>query len=127
MRRALTLIITLTLLSFGVGAYLDDLQHDTAERYLAQLDHLRALLLKEDFSKARLEQAHIHALWQHDERWLKCMVSHHHTRAVSEALLKLATALEQRWADEALLALDEAVSALLDVQYGYLPTLSNVL
>ena len=47
--------------------------------------------------------------------------------AVTSAMLHLSTALEQRWQDESLRALDEAVDALSEVESSDFATLENIL
>ena len=127
MRRALILILVLTAGTFGSGWWLDHLQQHTAENYMAKLAQVRAMVLDGSMEKARKEEAHLHALWQHDSAWLNCLVDHHHTRDISSALLKLSTALERNWADEALRAMDEALDALGEVAESELPKWENIL
>ena len=127
MRRALILIITLSLLSFGGGAALDTLQRRTAQQYLQRLDSLRTLIVQENLREAENREMQLRARWQHDARWLNCMISHHHTRDVSSALLHLATALEMGWQKEALLAADEAVDALEEIQDADFLAWENIL
>lgn len=55
------------------------------------------------------------------------LIGHHHTRAVTSAMLHLSTALEQRWRDETLRALDEVVNALSEVESSDFATLENIL
>ena len=127
MRRALILIIVLSVVSFGGGICLDLLQARTAQRYLLELRALRAQLQQGDLIAARGDQAHLHALWQHDAQWLSCLISHHHTRAVSGAMLRLSTALEMGWPVEAMLALDDAYDALEEIRTADFPSLQNLL
>lgn len=127
MRRALILIIVLTAGTFGGGWWLDHLQQKTAQHYLAMLDGVRASVLEGRTDDARREESYLHALWQHDAGWLNCLISHHHTRDVSSALLKLATALEMGWHERAILALDEAWDALDEVAHSDLPAWENIL
>lgn len=127
MRRALILIIVLTAGSFGCGWWLDHLQEDTAHRYLDMLGGVRTAVLENRMQDALREEIHLHALWQHDAEWLNGLISHHHTRDVSSALLKLATALEMGWQERAILALDEAWDALDEVAHSELPVWENIL
>lgn len=127
MRRAVTLVVVLTALSFGLGLWADLCQQSTAREYLGALSGLRALVEDGRLEEAAHEQAYLHALWQHDSKWLNCLTSHHHTRAVNTAMLKLSTALEQRWRDEALQALDEAQDALGDIENSDFATVENIL
>ena len=116
MRRALTLIIVLSVLCFGCGIRLDRLQRDTAQAYLDELEGIRTAVQMGETDEARMQEALLHARWQHDSSWLNCMIGHHHTRDVSSALLHLATALEMDWQERAMHALDEAVDALNDIR-----------
>ncbi len=127
MRRAMILITTLTLLTFGFGWRLDKLQHDTALRYLEQLEGVRQSLLADDMETARAEQAYLHALWQHDAHWLNCLIDHHHTRDVEGAMLRLATALQEENRLVSLLLLDETMDALAEVAERDLAELENIL
>lgn len=127
MRRALALIITLTLLTFGAGTWLDIYQRDTARGYLAEFGAVRKLLLQGRHEEAAREEAYLHARWQQDAKWLNLLISHHHTRAVSTAMLELATALEQDWEDEALRALDRVTDALGDIEVSDFVTWENIL
>lgn len=127
MRRAITLVIVLTVFSFGLSLWTDLCQRDTARRYLDALAELRGLLLENRIEEAEDEQAYLYAIWQHDAKWLNCITSHHHTRAVNTAMLKLTTALEQGWRDESLRALDEVMDALEDIETSDFTTLENVL
>ena len=126
MRRALILICTLTLFCFGTGTWMDRLQCRTAESYLSRLAEVRSLILDSQMEEAAQKQSFVHALWQHDEQWMNCLISHHHTRAVSEAMLHLATALEMRWTLEALEAVDDAWAALEEISESHVAKWSNV-
>ena len=127
MRRALILIIVLTVGTFGFGWWLDHQQQQTAENYMEQIAQVRQSVLEDHMERARREEAFLHASWQQDSRWLNCLVDHHHTRDISGALLKLATALEMNWQDQALLAVDEALDALEEVAQNELPKWENIL
>lgn len=127
MRRAVILIITLTLFTFGCGLWLDHLQQQTALGYLDGLDAVRALVLQGRMDEAACEQSYLHALWQHDSKWMNCLIDHHHTRDVEGALLKLSTAFEQSWPAQALLAIDEAADALDEVARSDQPYWENIL
>jgi len=114
-------------LSFGSGLGLDVLQQRTAQKYMQGVETIRQLVIQNDLPAARREQAHLHALWQHDARWLNCLISHHHTRAVTSAMLRLSTALDMGWPVQALMALDDAFDALGDIRTGEFATLENLL
>ena len=127
MRRALSLILVLSALAFGSGFYLDNLRQKTAWNYLQRTEEIRRLTLAENWQAASEGVRMAFALWQHDERWLKCLISHHHTREVNAALLRLDTSISQRWMDEALPAADELHNALLDIYESHMPQLENIL
>ena len=127
MRRAVTLIVVLTALCLGLGLWLDLTQRHTAREYLDALDVIRTEVLESCMEAAAHEQAYLHARWQYDAGWLNFLIGHHHTRAVTSAMLHLSTALEQRWQDESLRALDEAVDALSEVESSDFATLENIL
>ena len=127
MRRALILIITLALFTFGCGFWLDMLQRDTAEAYLEGVSAIREAVMDGRMDDAAMDQAHLHAMWQHDSAWLNCLISHHHTRNVGSALLKLSTGLELESRVLSLMALDEAQDALEEVATSDLPVWENIL
>lgn len=127
MRRALILIIGLTVLTFGLGICTDLHQRAAADRYIGMLHQVRSAVMERRMDDARREQAYVYALWQQDARWLNFLISHHHTRAVNTALLHMTTALEMGWKQDALVALDDAYDALIDVRDGEFATLWNIL
>lgn len=127
MRRALALIISLTMLSFGLGIWVDMSQRHTARGYLDALEAVRAAVLAGRMEQAAGEQAYVHARWQHDARWLNFLIGHHHTRSVTTAMTELSTALEQGWRSEALRALDRVNDALGDIENSDFATLENIL
>lgn len=115
MKRALILIITITLAASGCGLWLDHLQQKTAQGYLDGLQALRQQLLSGQTDLARAEQAYLHALWQNDAHWLNYLIDHHHTRDVDGMMRRLATTLEENDRTEVLLALDDLTAALEEV------------
>jgi len=121
------LIVGLTLFSFGLGIGVDCHQRLTAEKYIALLDGVRTAVMENRMDDALTEQAYIHALWQHEAKWLNCLISHHHTRAVNSALLHMATALQMNWQPDALIALDDAFDALNEISCGEFAHWQNVL
>lgn len=127
MRRALTLIVVLLVLSLMPALWLDIRQRDTAQSYMDGYEQVRRLLQAEERQQAEAEASYLHALWQKDEKWLNCLISHHHTRAVNTALLKLSTAMAQNWPDECLQAIDEVQDALSDIAGSDLMTVENLL
>ncbi len=127
MRRAVWLVAVLGVVGIALGVWLDLLQTQTARDYLDGCSVVREHLLQNELEEAAHEQAYLHAKWQHDVTWLNLFISHHHTRAVGSAMLELATALEQRWRDEALRALDKVTDALGEIESSDSATLENVL
>ena len=127
MRRAIVLIVTLTALSIGLGLWLDLTQSHTAREYLEALDGMREAIDAGRLEEAAREQAYLHARWEHDADWLNFLIGHHHTRAVTSAMLQLSTALEQRWRDESLRALDGVMDALSEVESSDFATLENIM
>lgn len=127
MRRAITLIIVLTVLTFGCGAWLDHWQTGVARGYQQGAERIRALLEEGRLADATSEQAYMHALWQHDQPLLNALVTHQYTRDVDEALQMLATALSRGWEDWALRALDELDGALRDIEVGDAAKWENLL
>ena len=83
MKRALILIVVLTLGSFGCGSWLDHLQQKAAQQYLDGFHAVRRLIEADDMDAAAREQAYLHALWQKDAHWLNVLLDHHHTRDVN--------------------------------------------
>lgn len=126
MRRAIVLIVVMLVLSVSLGLWMDFSQQAVAREYLEASTGIRALLTSGQVENALHEQAYWHAKWQHDAKWLNCLVSHHHTRAVTTAMVELATALEQNWNDEALRALNKLDDALGDVEQSDFPALENI-
>lgn len=118
MKRAYILIITLTLLTFGSGVWLDTVQKQTAERYARQVWAVRQNVEGNRLEKAEREQAYIHALWQNDVQWLGYLVDQQHTRNATNAMIRLSTALREGWQKEALMALDELLGAFQELCPG---------
>lgn len=127
MRRAVILIVVMLVLSVSLGLWMDLSQRAVAREYLDASTGIRALLEAGQPQNALNEQAYWHAKWQHDAKWLNCLISHHHTRAVTTAMVELATALQQGWEDEALRALNKLDDALGDVEQSDFPALENIL
>ncbi len=127
MRRAVILILTMTLLGISTGLWMENSLRDTCWRYMGQAASVRQLVEERRLSEALEEQALLFAAWQGDVQRLNALVSHHHTRAVDEALLTLTTALEHGWQDEALLALDAVQFALNDLETDMTLRWENVL
>lgn len=127
MKRAVILIMVMTLLGAGVGIWMELSVQETCGWYRAQEEALRQLVEADALSDALQEQRYIHARWQGESRKLNAMVSHHHTRAVDEALLALGTALEHGWQREALQALDALYDSLLDLEVDMTLRWENVL
>lgn len=127
MKRALILIITITSITFGCGLWLDSLQCSKALGYLDGLHAVRQAVLDGDMDTARLEQAYLHALWEHDAHWLNALIDHHHTRDVEGAMRMLATALEEENRLASLLVLDETIDALEEVSQRNLAIWENIL
>lgn len=127
MKRALILIITLTLLTFGCGSWLDALRRSTAQRYLDGLYQVQSAVLSSDMDAAIREQAYLHALWLHDTHWLNALIDHHHTRDVDSGMRRLATSLDQRDKLTSLLMLDEVIGALEEVAQRDVGVWENIL
>lgn len=127
MRRAIILIVVLSIIGFGGGAWMDRVQSNTAESYQGNVSLIRQWMKQGDTEKAAIEQARLYSKWEVDAKWLNCFISHHHTRAVSQALQELSTAFEFGWEDEIYRALDRTRDALMDVQCGDRLTIENVL
>ena len=127
MKRALILIISISVIGFGCAMWLDHLQQETAMGYLRALEGVRRSVLDGRMEEARSEERYLHALWQHDARWLNALVDHHHTRDIGGALVHLSTALELGWQEQAILALDEAQDALEEVAQSEQPRWENIL
>ena len=73
------------------------------------------------------EERFLYASWQGESRKLNALVSHHHTRAVDEALLQLDTALRHDWREEVLKALDALRFSLMDLETDMILRWENVL
>lgn len=127
MRRALVLILSISIIGFGFAFWLDHLQQETADGYLRALEGVRAAVLAGRMEEARSEERYLHALWQHDAIWLNAVVDHHHTRDISGALGRLSTALELGWREQAILALDMAQDALEEVAQSEQAHWENIL
>ena len=127
MRRAMILIVLLSVGCVGLGLWMDLAQRNVAGGYLKDVAGIRACLLEGRTEDALAEQAYLHARWQHDAHWLNGLISHHHTRAVSLAMVQLATALERGWEEEVWQALDLLEDALRDVEGSDFPYVENIL
>ena len=127
MKRALILIVLLTLITFGCGSWLDHLQQKAAQQYLDGFHAVRRLIEADDMAAAEREQAYLHALWQKDAHWLNVLLDHHHTRDVESAMRHVATALQERSRIQALLAMDELTDALEEVAERDVALVENIL
>lgn len=127
MRRAVILIVVMTLLGTGAGLWMERSLQRSCREYAHHAAQIRELLEAGDTDRAQQEEALLHAHWQGDERWLKTLVSHHHTRSVEEAMVRLVTSLEHGWYREALLALDAFSDALADLEDDLVLSWDNVL
>ena len=127
MKRALILIITLTLLTVGFSCILDHLQEKTAARYLDRLASIREHITANDMASARLEHEQLHALWEKDAHWLNTLMDHHHARDVVAGLRHLCTALEEQNRLHALLAADELTDALEELSQSQLNILESII
>lgn len=127
MKRAVILIITLTIFAVGFGLWMDITRRSVAGDYLQETEQMRRQLAYGDMDVIRDAQSNLQVRWQKDSRWLNCVIDHHHTRAVSSALLQLSTALEQGWKEEALKAIDLLQDALKDIEESDFLRLDNVL
>ena len=127
MRRALILIILITAFCVGLGLYADTQQTRTARGYMEELEAIRRNVLAGRTAQAAADVRHMHALWQHDSEWLKCLIVHQYIRAVDTALLNLGTALEQGWAEDALRAADESFLALKDIEESHRAVWVNII
>lgn len=127
MKRALILILSLSILTFGGGIWLDHLQQKTALGYLDQLVLIRQLIMDQDMENAASQQADLHAEWQRDAHWLNMLLDHHHTRDVESALRHLSTALQEKNRMQALLAVDETADAFEEVAQRDMAIWENVM
>lgn len=127
MKRAITLIVLLTALTFGCGAWLDHWQTGVARGYRQEARAIRSLVEEGRLANATSEQAYMYALWQHDQPLLNALVTHQYTRDVDKALQSLATALSRENADWALQALDDLDGALTDIEAGDAARVENLL
>lgn len=127
MKRAVILIVVMTLLGAGAGIWMERSLLETCDWYRTQEESLRQLVEADALADALQEQRYVHARWQGESRKLNAMVSHHHTRAVDEALLALGTALAHGWQREALHALDALYDSLQDLEMDMTLRWENVL
>ena len=127
MRRALILILTLSLLTFGGGLWLDHLQQKTALAYLDQLSLIRQLIVEDDMEGAISGQTELHTAWQKDAHWLNTLLDHHHTRDVEAALRHLSTSLQEQDRMQSLLAMDEVIDAFEEVAQRDMAAWENIM
>lgn len=127
MRRALWLISVILTLILALGLWMDLSQQNVARTYLASVAQIRALTEEGKQEEALQEQRYLHALWQRDELRLNCLISHHHTRAVSAAMTELGDAISHRWEPETLQALNALEEALREVERSDFPYWENIL
>lgn len=127
MKRALILILTLSLLTFGGGMWLDRLQQKTAMTYLDQLTAIRQLIMADDMEAAISGQTELHTAWQRDAHWLNTLLDHHHTRDVEAALRRLSTALQEKERLQSLLAMDEVLDAFEEVAQRDMAAWENIM
>ncbi|MBE5795000.1 MAG: DUF4363 family protein [Clostridiales bacterium] len=127
MRRAVILIVVMCLVGLSAGVWMEQSLRESCGWYRAQGEMLRNLVTAEALSEALQKEAYVQAHWQGEVRKLNALVSHHHTRAVDDALLKLTTSLEMGWQKEALLSLDALRDALDDLEMDMTLRWENVL
>jgi len=127
MQRAVILLVVMTLLGVGLGIWMETGLSVVCHRYLAQAEVVRQLVETHALEEALQEERFLYASWQGESRKLNALVSHHHTRAVDEALLQLDTALHHGWQEEVLLALDALRFSLMDLETDMTLRWENVL
>ena len=127
MKRAVILIVVMTLLGAGTGIWMERSLQETCGWYLAQEEALRRLVEGDALADALQKQRYVHGRWQEESRKLNAMVSHHHTRSVDDALLSLTTALEHGWQKDALHSLDALHDSLMDLEMDMTLRWENVL
>lgn len=118
MKRAIILIVVLTVTSLAAALTVDLMQHHTALEYLKDLPPLREAVLRGDMEDAKIRQVQLRKEWDEDAFWLNCLISHHYTREVSGEMESLHTAIEQGWKQEALLVMDRLDAAFDDIESG---------
>jgi len=127
MKRALILIIILSVLTFGGGWWLDYRQQSTAMKYMNGLYSIRQLIQNGEMENALNEQAYLHALWQHDAHWLNALADHHHTRDVEASMRHLATALQEKNRAQALWAMDELIDTFEEFSQRNMAVWENIM
>lgn len=127
MRRALFLIIGLSILTFGSGLWLDNLRQTTAQGYLEGLHQIRRYVNSGQLDQALKEQTYLHALWQHDAHWLNLLIDHHHTRDVDSFMCRLSTSLAENNRLISLLTLDDIIGALEEVSQQNMLLIENIM
>lgn len=127
MQRAVILLVVMTLLGVGLGIWMEMGLSAVCQRYLAQTEVVRQLVETDATEAALQEERFLYASWQGESRKLNALVSHHHTRAVDEALLQLDTALRHDWREEVLKALDALRFSLMDLETDMILRWENVL
>lgn len=127
MKRALILIVLLSLLLLSLGLFSDLTQRRVAEEYLLETAQMRRQLHYGGTPVLREMLSQLNARWERDSRWLNCLIDHHHTRAVSTALRQLGSALEMGLETETIKALDLLQDAFGDIHQSDFPSLENVL
>lgn len=127
MRRALILIITLSLLTFGGGSWLDHLQQKTALRYLDELTQIRQFIMADDMEAAVSKQTELHNAWQQDAHWLNTLLDHHHTRDAEAAMRHLSTSLQERDRMQSLLSMDEVIDAFEEIAQRDMAAWENIM
>ena len=126
MKRACLLIAVLTLIPVGLTFWADAQQHQTAMFYQKRLRSVISLTESGNLQEALDQQNELTALWQRDEKRLNHFADHFSTRQVSEAMGKASVSLGYGWHKEALMALDEARQALLELQQGQKAAFENI-
>ena len=127
MQRAVILLVVMTILGAGLGIWVETGLSAVCQRYLAQAEVVRQLVETYATEEALQEERFLYASWQGESRKLNALVSHHHTRAVDEALLHLDTALHNGWREEAILALDVLLFSLMDLETDMTLRWENIL
>ncbi len=127
MKRALTLVIVIFAALIAAAVLTDGMQQRAGERAAEKSERLRRAVWAEDYAEGRKVLDALLQQWEAGESWLNCLISHHHTRAVSAALRRLDSSLRLQEQADVMEALDELDTALDEVRTADAPLLANIL
>ena len=127
MKRQLILILILTSLVLLLGISCEYASHRIATRFQSKMLQVGLALSEENWDKALLHAANIHAAWQESNRLVQLWINHEDIDDVTEGLLLLRSAVIARDFSAALAAYNQCVENFGHLHHRDAFTLRNIL